>query len=90
MNEAAIVETRKIPVQDDQVLEVQMTQVFITKLRRHFGLLETQPLEDDHVRMYVWGAVNTAVGKAELEMKDAKPPTDAKTVRRTRRRKKDA
>ena len=68
MNEAqaaAIVETRKIPVQDGQVLEVGMTQAFISKLRQHFGLLETQPLEDDHVRMFVWGSVNSAITKAE-------------------------
>lgn len=90
MNELAIVETRNIVVQDGQTLEVQMTQQFITKLRQHFGLLSTQPLEDDHVRMYVWGAVNTAVSKAELEINNANSHANTKRVRRTRRRKKDA
>lgn len=84
-----IVETRVIQVQDGQ-LEVQMTQLFIDRLRQHFGLFGTQPIDDDHVRMYVWGTVNTAVDKAEREMKDAKPPTRANRVRQTRRRKKDA
>jgi len=62
-----IIETRKIQTPDG-VLEVQMTQQFIDRAKQHFGLLASQSLEDDHVRMYVWGAVNTAVDKAEWEM----------------------
>ena len=69
MSEAAepIVETRKIPVLGGQILEVQMTQRFIDHLRQHFGIFGDQRLEDDHVKSYVLGAVDTAVAKAELD-----------------------
>lgn len=67
MSEAdPIVETRKIAVHDG-VLEVQMTQRFIDHLRQHFGIFGDQRLEDDHVKSYVLGAVDTAVAKAELD-----------------------
>lgn len=92
MSDSTIIETRKIPVKDGQVLEVEMTQKFIDHLREHFSLSKGQRLEDEHVKMYVWGAVNSAVDKAALEVKqdDDNSPTHAKRVRRTRRRKKDA
>lgn len=60
-----IVETRRISVQGDQFLEVQMTQQFIDRVKQHFGLFGNQPLDDDQIRMYVWGAFNTAVTNAE-------------------------
>lgn len=85
-----IVETRRITLKDNQILEVQMSQPFIDKLRQHFGLFGEQQLEDEHVKMYVWGAVSTAVEKAEEDVKDAVKPKAAKRVRKPRRRKKDA
>lgn len=70
MSEKKIVETRKISTPEG-ILEVEMTQEFIDRARQHFGLFGDQQLENDHVRMYVWGAVNTAVTKAERELEDA-------------------
>lgn len=70
MNEQKIVETRRISTPEG-ILEVEMTQEFIDRVRQHFGLFGNQSLENDHVRMYVWGAVNTAVTKAERELGDA-------------------
>jgi hypothetical protein len=63
-----IVETRKIKLPQGDFLTIEMTQSFIDRIKQHFGLLETQVLEDDHVRMYVWGAFNTAVTKSEQGM----------------------
>ena len=63
-----IIEVRRIPVQGGQVLEVEMTEKFIVQLRRHFDLYEGQLLEDDHIRMYVYGAFNNAVTKAEHDI----------------------
>ena len=81
-----IVETRRIVARDGNTLEIEMSQKFIDHLRAHFGLFGDQPLEDDHIRMYVWGAVNTAVTKAEQELKDAKPAGDtASAVHQPRR-----
>lgn len=63
----AIVEIRRIDVRDG-VLTVELTQDLIDRIRHHFGLLECQQIDDDHVRMYVYSAVNTAVNKAEHEL----------------------
>jgi hypothetical protein len=91
MADIPIVETRSIPVQDGQTLEVQMTQPFIDRLRQHFGLFGDQRLEDEQVKLYVWGAVNTAVAKVEHEITEvAQPAAVPHRVRRPRRRKKDA
>lgn len=49
-----------------------MTQAFIDRVRQRFGLLQDQAVDDEHVRLYVWGAVNTAVNKAERETDDAR------------------
>ena len=74
MSDQQIVETRNIPTKDGQILEVQMTQKFIDRVRQHFGLLSSQPLDDDQVRMYVWGAFNTAVSRAEREVTEHVEP----------------
>jgi hypothetical protein len=66
-----IVETRKIPFKNGQILTVEMSQRFIDHLRQHFGLLESQPLENEHIQAYVLESVNNAIVKAELELKDA-------------------
>ncbi len=65
-----IVETRNITLPQGGTLEVTMTQEFIDKLRQHFGLFGDQPIEDDQIRMFVWGAFNGAIDKAENQ-----PPT---------------
>jgi hypothetical protein len=98
MSDPQIVEVRRIPVQDGQELEVSMTQAFIDRLRQHFGLFGDQQLDDEQVKLYVWGAVNTAVTKAEHEVtQDVKAVTEvpdreparasSRDVRRPRRRK---
>lgn len=66
----SIVETREITVKDGQVLTIEMTQRFIDHLRQHFGLLESQCLDDAHVRAYVLESVNNAVMNAERELND--------------------
>lgn len=91
MVDPKIVETRNIQLPQGGVLEVQMTQEFIDRLRRHFGIFGDQPLDDDHVRMYLYGALDNAVSKAEREVNDVtKSQGNVKRVRRPRRRKKDA
>jgi hypothetical protein len=94
MDTPKIVETRHIKLPQGGVLDVELTQDGIDRLKQHFGVFGDQPLDDDHVRMYVYGALDNAVSKAEREMKDAKPQDDtkkpARSVRKPRRRKKDA
>lgn len=80
--EMVVVDTRHLIIGDD-VLDVVMSQAVIDKIRQHFGLLDSQPVEDDHVRMYVLGAVQTAVVKAEQELQDVEQPRGtADTVRK--------
>ena len=58
------IRTIKLPG-DRGILEVTMTPQFITELRKRFMLADDQPVEDDHIRMFVWGAVKNAIDKAE-------------------------
>jgi hypothetical protein len=87
LDSTKVAEKRCITLPQGGTLEVEMTSEFIAELRKHYQLSSDQAVDDDHVRMYVWGALNNAVDKAEREVKqDAKPPTDAGRVRRPRRR----
>jgi hypothetical protein len=86
-----IVEVRKIVLKENWVLEIEMTQPFIDRLRQHFGIFGEQPLLDEHVKNYVLGVATTAVEKAEREVTEdvVKSPIEvAVPVRRTRRRSK--
>jgi hypothetical protein len=65
MSSDQFVETRFIPLPQGGDLEVQMSQQFIDRVKQHYGLKADQTLDDDHVRMYVWGAATNAVDKAE-------------------------
>jgi hypothetical protein len=60
-------QVKVIPVKGGGQLEVRMTQAFVARVRQHFGLLECQWLEDEHVAGYVLGALTSAVAKAEQQ-----------------------
>ena len=57
-------ETKYVPLPRGGTLEIQMTPSFIDKVRYHFGLKESDPVTDDHFRMFIWGALNFAIEKA--------------------------
>lgn len=59
--------TRSISLPAGGTLEVEMTQAFIDKCRQHFGLLASQPVEDDHVRMFFYGSLKEAVDKEDTK-----------------------
>jgi hypothetical protein len=61
-------EIRNIKTPKGEVLEVQMTGAFATAVRKHFNLSPDQRVEDDHVRMFVWGALNAALEKEEKKV----------------------
>jgi hypothetical protein len=48
-------------------LEVEATPQFLSVVRAHFSIPEYQSVEDDHIRMYIWGAFKNAVDKAVKE-----------------------
>jgi len=65
-----IIETRSIATRDG-TLVIEMTQSFIDRVRSQFDLDADAVLTDDHLKLYVWGAVNNAVVKATNELSGA-------------------
>ena len=79
MTDPQFVDIRYIPLPMGGTLEVKVTQPFLDRLRAHFGLLAQQPVDDDQIRMYLYGAMDTAVTKAEAEVnKDVVEPKRSK------------
>jgi hypothetical protein len=60
-----VAEVRTIGLPNGGSLEVQLTDAIFDRIRNRFNLLPNAPVEDDHVRMYVYDVVNTAITKAE-------------------------
>jgi len=48
-------------------LEVDVTPQFLEVVRSHFGLSTSHLVDDDYIRMYIWGAFKNAIEKAELK-----------------------
>jgi hypothetical protein len=51
--------TRTIALPKGGSLEVSMTPEFLNRVRKQFALSSDADVHDDHVRMFVWGAVNS-------------------------------
>ena len=64
-NQINFVETRVIELPKGGTLTIQLTQELIDQIRSRFNLGD-EPLTDDSVRMFLWGAVNNAIEKVEL------------------------
>jgi hypothetical protein len=47
------------------ILEVDASPKFLEIVRKQFNLNAQQRVSDDHIRMYIWGAFNNAMDKAE-------------------------
>jgi hypothetical protein len=60
------VEVRKISLPKGCELEISMTDEFVSRVRKHFGLLDNDSPTDMQLRMYVHGAMNSAIDKAEI------------------------
>lgn len=58
---------RKLKLPNGQTLELAMSDEFVTKVRKHFDIPAGKAVTDDQLRMFVWGAMNTAVEKAEKQ-----------------------
>jgi len=71
-------ETRIIVLPKGGSLELTLSPGFYDRVRLHFGLASDAPVDDDHLRMFVFGAFKGAVDKAEEEMmSDGRPATNA-------------
>jgi len=58
---------KMIPLPDGGSLEVDMTPQFLSIVCDHFKLEDKNKVQDDHLRMYIWGAFKNAVDKASGE-----------------------
>lgn len=47
------------------ILEVDITPKFLDILCSHYNLSSQLLVDDDHIRMYVWGAFKNALDKAK-------------------------
>ena len=54
-----------VPLPKGGVLEVDYTPAFVEVVQRHFKLDAPSHVEDDHIRMYIWGSFKNAIDKAE-------------------------
>jgi hypothetical protein len=57
--------TKSIALPRGGSLDVDLTPKFLDVVRNHFNLSHVLDVNDDHIRMYIWGAFKNAVDKAE-------------------------
>jgi hypothetical protein len=60
-------EKRLVSLPNGESLELEFTPAFYDKVRSHFGLSFDVIPDDNYIRMFVWGALQTAMTKAETE-----------------------
>ena len=65
IDSSKLTETRKITTPKGSILEINMSDEFLQKVRKHFSLSDTDPISDYHLRMFIFGSVKTAIDKAE-------------------------
>lgn len=51
-------------------LEMQMTDAFIDRVRIQFDIPKNEEVTDEHIRMFVFGAMKNATDKAEKKLND--------------------
>jgi hypothetical protein len=66
MQDMQFVEVRNVELPRGGTLEVQLTQDMISRIGSQFGVAQSN-ITDEHVRMFIWGAVKSAIEKAEFE-----------------------
>lgn len=59
-------QSRTIILPNKQVLEVQMTPAFLDKVATQFKI-KSEEVSNDHIRMFIHGALKGAIDKAENE-----------------------
>tara|TARA_Y100000593_G_scaffold94560_1_gene194287 strand:+ start:3262 stop:3450 length:189 start_codon:yes stop_codon:yes gene_type:complete len=58
-------ETINLNLPNGTNLEVQVTPEFISKIQDHFNIDSPENVSEDHIRMFIYGSVKSAVEKAE-------------------------
>lgn len=60
-------EIKLIKLPNGNTLEVSMFPGFLEKLREHFSLDSVELVNDDHIRMYIYGAFKGAIDKQQYD-----------------------
>lgn len=55
--------TKLIKLPNGNTLEVSIFPGFLEKVKEHFSLADVEDVNDDHVRMYIYGAFKSALDK---------------------------
>jgi hypothetical protein len=58
---------RFISLPKGEMLEVDTTPQFLERVKQHFQLSSSVEVNDDHIRMFIYGAFKNAVDKSEKE-----------------------
>ena len=58
-------EIKFIKLPNGNTLEMTVYSGFLEKIAEHFELSNSSQVEDEHIKMYVWGAFKTALDKSE-------------------------
>jgi hypothetical protein len=58
-------ENKQIKLPNGNTLELSITPAFLEKVAQQFSFNSAQDVTDDHIRLYLFGALKTALDKAE-------------------------
>lgn len=54
-------EQRNIKLPNGKILEVEFKSGFLDKVRETFEIPESNPVTDEHIRMFFYGSLKTAI-----------------------------
>lgn len=60
-------ETRSIALPKGGTLDVEIMPGFYDVIRKRFNLSSDEAINDDHIRMFVFGSFKTAIDKVEVQ-----------------------
>jgi len=60
-------ETRNVKLPQGGTLEIQLTEALLERIRYQFALGSAAYVDDDHLRMFIHGAIRGALDKVETE-----------------------
>jgi hypothetical protein len=66
MQDTQFIDVRNVELPRGGTMEVQLTQDMIGRISCQFNVPESS-ITDEHVRMFLWGAIKNAIEKAELD-----------------------
>lgn len=65
-NDNNLSQKRTISLPRGGELVIEMSDEFLLKIRKQFNLSDDDVIYDDHIRTFLWGAVNSALNKEKI------------------------